>query len=255
MINMYKDHILKGKVILVTGGARGIGAAICKKAAERGADIAIHYNTSYDQANELKNKLIEWGSRCIIIQGDITKEEDIRGILEQVINEFGTIDILVNNAAQSFNALMLRVKVDDWERILNTNLKSVFLFSKMFARYCIKKRKVGSVINISSCASTKGNVGMGVYGVSKSGVNSLTKTLAKECAQYNIRFNAVAPGPVDTEMMANVPADLIPNIINEVPMKRVGTPEEIAEMVTFLGSDLSSFITGAIIAVDGGLTA
>lgn len=253
---MNMNQILNGKVMLVTGGAKGIGAEICKTAAECGADIAIHYNTSDEKAKALQQKIEnEYGRRCIIVKGDISKEEDIDSIMNEVLKAFGTIDILVNNAAKTYNALMLMTTTSDWNDIINTNLRSVFLFSKKFVKYCIRKKKSGNVVNISSCAGKGGNVGLGLYGATKAGVNSLTQTFAKEYAEYNIRFNAIAPGNVDTDMMSTVPSKLLPNIINNVPMKRVALPEEIAKTVAFIASDLSSYTTGAVIAVDGGLTA
>lgn len=247
--------LLKGKVILVTGGAKGIGAAICKKAAEQQATVAIHYNSSEQKAKELNDYIKSIKGESMIVCGDVSRSEDVKMIFNEVIKTYGKIDILVNNAGISFNSLLVLTKEEDWDRIIDINLKSMFLCSKKFIFECLKRKLPGSIVNISSSTGLRGNVGMGVYGISKAGVNSLTMSLAKEYAKDNIRVNAISPGSIDTDMMSLVPAEILPNIIDEVPMKRIGLPDEVANVAIFLGSDLASFITGAIIPVDGGLNA
>lgn len=245
--------LLKGKVILVTGGAKGIGEAICKKAAEHQALVAIHYNSSEQKARELDEYIKSINGESMIVSGDVSRSEDVKRIFKEVISAYGKIDILVNNAGISFNSLFVLTKEEEWNRTIDINLKSMFLCSKKFIFDCLKRKLPGVIVNISSSAGWRGNVGMGVYGISKAGVNSLTMSLAKEYAKNNIRVNAISPGPIETDMMSLVPNELLPKVISEVPMGRVGLPEEVANVVIFLSSDLASYVTGAIIPVDGGL--
>ncbi len=251
---MKYNGLLNGKVILVTGGSGGIGSAICKKAAEQGATVIIHYNSKPERAEELRRSIECLNGESMIVQADLSVNKDVTKMFQDIINKYGGIDILVNNAGRSFNALVTLTTEEQWQMVLDINLKSVFLCSKRFIFECIKRKRAGVILNISSVAGLGGSVGMGAYSASKAGVNSLTRTLAKEYANKNIRVNVIAPGPVDTDMMANVPQNLTQTIINEVPLGRIAKPDEIAELAIFLSSDLASYITGAIIPVDGGQT-
>lgn len=247
--------LLANKIILVTGGSGGIGAEICRSAAGHGATVVVHYHTNGQKANALCDSLHAQGASSMAVQGDLSSPDDVARMFSAILKSYGRIDILVNNAAKSFSSLMVMTKDNQWDEIIDTNLKSVFLCSKHFMRQCMRRKEPGAVVNISSVAGSGGAVGMAVYAASKAGVNSLTRSMAKEYAKYGIRTNAISPGPIDTDMMAGVPEDLLPRILGEIPQGRVGLPHEVANVAVFLASDLASYMNGAVIPVDGGQSA
>lgn len=242
---------LEGRVALVTGGARGIGKAIALRLAQGGAKVAIVDMT--ETGAEVARELAEaTGVETTFFQADISQEDQAKAAVAAVEQDLGPVDILVNNAGITRDGLLLVMGESDWDAVLAVNLKGAFLMSKAVLRGMIKRRQ-GSIISISSVVGRRGNAGQANYSAAKAGLIGLTKSLAREVASRNVRVNAVAPGYIETEMTAALPEAARTALISQIPLGRIGTPETVAEAVAFLAGDTASFITGAVLAVDGGL--
>ena len=243
---------LNNTVALVTGGSRGIGKAVVLALADAGADVAFTYKSSTSAAEQLVEELKRKGRRAAAYQSDAKVFDEASRVVDLVMKEFGKIDILVNNAGITRDTLLMRMTEEDWDEVLDTNLKSAFGFSKAASRPMMSQR-TGSIINISSIAGIVGNAGQTNYAAAKAGLIGMTKTLAKELSSRNIRVNAVAPGFVETDMTQKLTAQQREALLGMVPMKRTAQPEEIAGVVVFLASQEAAYITGQVVCVDGGL--
>lgn len=243
---------LEGKKALVTGGSRGIGRAIALTLADYGADVAITFASSVDAANEVKEEIEAKGCRSKAIQADAVKLDKAEEVINELINDWEKLDILVNNAGITRDNLILRMSEEQWDQVIDTNLKSIFNYSKAVAKPMMRNRG-GSIINISSVVGLSGNAGQSNYAASKAGIIGFTKSYAKEFASRNIRANVVAPGYITTEMTDELDEKILEAIEEETPMARAGDAEEVANTVLFLASDLSSYITGETVRVDGGM--
>ncbi|MBM6828051.1 3-oxoacyl-[acyl-carrier-protein] reductase [Anaerotignum lactatifermentans] len=242
--------MLKGKTAVVTGGSRGIGAAICKKFAENGADVALLFAGNTQKAEETKAALLAMGVKAEAYQCNVADAEQVAEVCKQILADFGSVDILVNNAGITKDKLVPMMKVPDFDSVVDTNLKGAFYMIKQFYPVFMKKRS-GKIINISSVSGLMGNPGQTNYSASKAGLVGLTKSVAKELAARNVCCNAIAPGFVATDMTENLSEG---NKLKDfIPMKRFGTPEDIAKLALFLASDQSDYITGEVIRIDGGL--
>jgi len=245
--------MIEKKAALVTGASQGIGRAIALKLAQDGYNVMINYYTGNEpQAEEVRALCESFGINAAIVQGDISKKEDVETLIKTTVSTFGSIDVLVNNAGITKDNLMLRMTDEDFEDVIDVNLKGVFYLTKAAAKVMFKKRS-GKIINITSVSGITGNAGQANYAASKAGVIGLTKTVAKELAARGIQVNAVAPGFIQTDMTAILSEDLKAKIQETVPLKRLGAPEDIANMVSFLASDNANYITGQVFQVDGGL--
>ena len=244
--------MLKGKVAIVTGSGRGIGKAIALKLAENGADIVINDIPGSDYADETKKEIEALGVKAIVVRGDVRNKDDVDALINQTVETFGKIDILVNNAGITRDGLMIRMSEEDWDMVLDINLKGAFNCIKAAARPMMKQRS-GSIINIASVVGVMGNAGQANYTASKAGLIGLTKTVAKEFSSRNIRANAVAPGFIESHMTDVLPEDVKKQYFDAIPLSKFGTTEDVAKAVLFLASDLSSYVTGQTINVDGGL--
>lgn len=240
------------KTALVTGASRGIGRAIALALASKGFAVALNYAGSHDAAEAVKKEIEAAGGKAFTVQGDVSKSEDVDCVFKAVKDEFGGLDVLVNNAGINRDALLIRMKESNWDDVIATDLKSDFLTTKAAAAMMMRKRK-GSIINISSVVGIMGNIGQANYAAAKAGVIGLTKACAKEMAARNIRVNAVAPGFIETAMTDGIPEKIREGMISSIPMGRMGQPEDVAKAVCFLASDDSSYITGQVLVVDGGL--
>lgn len=240
------------KTALVTGASRGIGRAIALDLASKGFAVALNYAGSHDAAEAVKKEIEDAGGKAFTVQGDVSKSEDVDRIFKTVKDEFGGLDVLVNNAGINRDALLIRMKESNWDDVIATDLKSDFLTTKAAAAMMMRERK-GSIINISSVVGIMGNIGQANYAAAKAGVIGLTKACAKEMAARNIRVNAVAPGFIETAMTDGIPEKIREGMIASIPMGRMGQPEDIARAVCFLASDDASYITGQVLVVDGGL--
>lgn len=240
------------KTALVTGASRGIGRAIALALASKGFAVALNYAGSHDAAEAVKKEIEDAGGKAFTVQGDVSKSEDVDRIFKIVKDEFGGLDVLVNNAGINRDALLIRMKESNWDDVIATDLKGDFLTTKAAAAMMMRKRK-GSIINISSVVGIMGNIGQANYAAAKAGVIGLTKACAKEMAARNIRVNAVAPGFIETAMTDGIPEKIREGMIASIPMGRMGQPEDIARAVCFLASDDASYITGQVLVVDGGL--
>ncbi|SHF87395.1 3-oxoacyl-[acyl-carrier-protein] reductase [Fodinibius roseus] len=243
---------LNGKTALVTGGSRGIGRFIAVTLADLGADVTITYVSSADAANEVKAEIESKGRRAKAIQADAVSYEKAERVISEITADWEKLDILVNNAGITRDNLILRMNEEQWDEVIDTNLKSVFNYSKAAAKPMMRNRG-GSIINISSVVGLSGNAGQSNYAASKAGIIGFTKSYAKELASRSIRANVVAPGYITTEMTGELDDNILEGIKEETPLGRPGEAEEVAHTVAFLASDLSSYITGEIIRVDGGL--
>ncbi len=244
---------LTGKVALVTGASRGIGRACALKLASLGARVVVNYNKSADAANQVVAEIQQNGGAAIAVQGDVSQFTVAQNVVKVAIDTYGRLDILVNNAGTTRDTLLAMMKEDEFDSVIQTNLKSVFNMCKAALRPMMKQ-KYGRIVNMTSIAGIVGNPGQINYSASKAGIIGFTKAMAKEYGAKNIAVNAVAPGYVPTDLTNVLPQDIKDGIIKLTAFGRMGTPEEIANVVAFLASDEASYITGQVIAVDGGLT-
>lgn len=242
---------LEGKVALVTGGARGIGKAICERLANEGAKLAI-VDIMLDVAQETANEFKAKGVEAAAFAADVSKLASADETVDAVIKEFGQIDILINNAGITRDTLMMRMTEQDWDLVIAVNLKGTFNFTKAVCRPMMKARS-GKIVNVASVVGRMGNAGQANYSASKAGVIGLTKTTAKEFATRNIQVNAVAPGYIQTDMTGKLSEAATDAFLSVIPMKRGGTPEDVANVVYFLCSDDSNYVTGQVINIDGGM--
>ncbi len=243
---------LKGKNCIVTGGSRGIGKAIALTLAKLGANVAVTYSRSADAAIEVVKEIEKSGSKGLALQADAASFEKAEDVITKVVEEWGSLDVLVNNAGITKDNLILRMNEEQWDAVIDTNLKSVFNYSKAAAKPMMRARG-GSIINIGSVVGISGNAGQSNYSASKAGLIGFTKSYAKELASRNIRANVVAPGYIMTEMTEKLDEKVLESIKQETPLGRAGNPEEVSNVVAFLASDLSSYITGEVLRVDGGM--
>lgn len=243
---------LEGKKALVTGASRGIGRAIAIALAEAGADVAINYSGSEAAAAETALAVEALGRRAIVIKANVGKPDEFEAMVKEVINQFGTVDILVNNAGITRDNLIMRMKEDEFDQVIETNLKGVFNGIKAVTRSMMKQRS-GRIINISSVVGVLGNPGQANYVAAKAGVIGLTKASARELASRGITVNCVAPGFIQTEMTDKLPEEMRQSLAGQIPLARLGDPGDIANAVRFLASDASAYMTGQTIHVDGGM--
>ena len=240
------------KTVFVTGGSRGIGKEVALKFAENGYNVVINYVSSKTNVEELKSEFESKGVKTLIMQADVTDKEAIDEVVKKAIEEFGSIDVLVNNAGITRDNLLMRMSEEEFDKVIEINLKGTYIVTKAVTKYMMKKRK-GSIINLSSVVGVAGNAGQCNYSASKAGIIGFTKSVAKELASRNIRSNAVAPGFIETDMTAVLSDEVKESIHNQIPLKRMGTAKEVANLIYFLGSEESSYITGQVINIDGGM--
>ena len=243
---------LAGKFALVTGASRGIGKACALKLAELGADVAVNYSSSKEKAEEVAAQIREMGRQAVAIKADISIQEEAEALVEETIKSLGGLDILVNNAGVARDSLLIRMKEEDWNKVLDTNLSSVFFTTKSASKYMMKKRQ-GRIINISSVVGVSGNAGQANYAASKAGVIGFSKSAAKELAPRNILVNVIAPGFIETDMTDALTEQQKEGILSVVPLKQYGKPEDVANVAAFLASEESRYLTGQVIHVDGGM--
>jgi len=244
--------LLESKVAIVTGGSRGTGKAICQTFAENGCDVAFTYNNSKESAENLAKELKNIGINAKAYKSDASSFDDATQLVEDVINDFGKIDILVNNAGIKKDNLLMRMNKEDFDSVVNTNLSSVFNLTKASIRTFLKQRS-GSIINISSVVGVKGNAGQSNYSASKAGIIGFSKSVALELGSRNIRSNVIAPGFIETDMTDSLSEDVINSWKESIPLKRGGKPSDVGNACVFLASDMSSYITGQVLHIDGGM--
>ncbi|MDC0080278.1 3-oxoacyl-[acyl-carrier-protein] reductase [Flavobacteriaceae bacterium] len=245
-------RLLENKTVVITGASRGIGRGIALVLAKHGANIAFTYSRSVDSAITLTEEITNLSVKCKAYQSNAANFEDSQKLIEQVLLDFETIDVLINNAGITKDNLLMRMNEDDFDKVIEVNLKSVFNMVKATQRIFLKNRS-GSIINISSIVGVKGNAGQSNYAASKAGIIGFSKSIALELGSRNIRSNVIAPGFIQTEMTDKLNQDVVNQWISGIPLKRGGTPEDVANLCLFLSSDLSTFITGQVINVDGGM--
>tara|TARA_B110000444_G_scaffold83979_1_gene79345 strand:+ start:2842 stop:3588 length:747 start_codon:yes stop_codon:yes gene_type:complete len=245
-------NLLEGKTAIITGGSRGIGKAIVEIFVKQGANVAFTYSSSSDAAKAIENELSTNNVKVKSYKSDASNFEEAQLLAASVLEEFGSIDILINNAGITKDNLLMRMSEEDFDRVIQVNLKSVFNMTKAVQRTMLKQRK-GSIINMSSVIGVKGNAGQSNYAASKAGIIGFTKSMAIELGSRNIRSNAIAPGFIVTEMTEELGEETIKQYFEAIPLKRGGSPEEIANTCVFLGSDMSSYLTGQVLNVDGGM--
>ncbi|MBI4945074.1 MAG: 3-oxoacyl-[acyl-carrier-protein] reductase [Bacteroidetes bacterium] len=244
--------LLSGKTAIVTGASRGIGRSIAKTFAEHGANVVFTFLSSVEKGKELEKELSAFGVKAKGYQSDAANTKACEELVTAVVAEFGTVDVLVNNAGITRDNLLMRMTEIQWDEVMNANLKSVFNLTKAIQRPMLKARK-GSIINMTSVVGIEGNAGQANYAASKAGIIGFSKSVAQELGSRNIRCNAVAPGFISTEMTAALDPKVIEGWMEDIPLKRTGTPEEVANLVLYLASDLSSYITGQVISICGGM--
>lgn len=244
--------LLEGKVALVTGASRGIGHSIAAALAAQGATVAINYAGNAEAAEKTKNEITAAGGKAIVIKANVADTESVEAMFAELIAQCGTIDILINNAGITRDTLLARMKQQDWDDVLKTDLTGVFNCTKAAAKIMMKKR-AGKIINMASVVGLTGNIGQANYAAAKAGVIGFTKSLARELALRGITVNAVAPGFIQTDMTAVIPEKVKEKILSDIPLGKMGNPEDVANAVLFLVSEQASYITGQIIHVDGGM--
>ncbi|MDA7810577.1 3-oxoacyl-[acyl-carrier-protein] reductase [Flavobacteriaceae bacterium] len=244
--------LLKGKTIIVTGASRGIGKGIALTLAKNGANIAFTFSQSNDSANKLVEEIQSLGVICKAYQSNAANFNESQLLIENILKDFNSFDVLINNVGITKDNLLMRMSEEDFDKVIEVNLKSVFNMVKACQRVFLKKRS-GSIINISSIVGVKGNAGQSNYAASKAGIIGFSKSIALELGSRNIRSNVVAPGFIETEMTNELSDEIVQKWIEGIPLKRGGKPEDVANLCLFLSSDLSTFITGQVINVDGGM--
>ena len=244
--------LLEGKTAIITGASRGIGKGIAQIFAQQGANVAFTYSSSVEAAKALEKELNTFGIKAKGYQSNAADFNEAQQLAEEVVKEFGSIDILVNNAGITKDNLLMRISEEDFDKVIEVNLKSVFNMTKAVQRTMLKQRK-GSIINMSSVVGVKGNAGQTNYAASKAGIIGFSKSVALELGSRNIRCNVIAPGFIETEMTAKLDENVVNSWRDAIPLKRGGTPEDVANACVFLASDLSAYITGQTLHVDGGM--
>ena len=244
--------LLEGKNILITGGSRGIGKSIVEVLFNNGANVGFTFSSSKSAANEIAKNLNSSSQKCIAYKSDASKLDQCENLVESFLNDFETIDVLINNAGITKDNLLMRMGEDDFDKVMEVNLKSVFNMTKACQRVFLKNRN-GSIINMSSVVGVKGNAGQSNYAASKAGIIGFSKSIAQELGSRSIRCNVIAPGFIKTEMTDNLSDSIIESWTENIPLKRPGESNDVANLCLFLASDLSSYITGQVINVDGGL--
>ena len=244
--------LLEGKTAIITGGSRGIGKGIAMVFAQHGANVAFTYSSSVESAISLEKELSNYGVKVKSYQSNAADHKESQDLVENVLTDFGSIDVLVNNAGITKDNLLMRMGEEDFDKVIEVNLKSVFNMTKAVQRTMLKQRK-GSIINMSSVVGVKGNAGQSNYAASKAGIIGFSKSIALELGSRNIRSNVIAPGFIETEMTSKLDEKTVEVWRNAIPLKRGGSPEDIANACVFLASDLSAYVTGQTLNVDGGM--
>ena len=244
--------LLKGKTAIITGASRGIGKGIAKEFASNGANVAFTFSKSVELAKEFEKELISLGVKAVAYQSDAANYNDSIELVEKIIKDFDSIDILVNNAGITRDNLLMRMQEEDFNQVIKVNLNSVFNMTKAVQKTMLKQRS-GSIINMSSVVGVKGNAGQSNYAASKAGIIGFSKSIALELGSRNIRCNVIAPGFIETEMTEKLDKKIIDNWRNSIPLKRGGTPVDVANACVWLASDMSSYVTGQVLNIDGGL--
>ena len=244
--------LLDGKTVIITGASRGIGNEIARTFAKNGANVAFTYSSSEAPALALEKELNELGVKAKAYKSNAANFQESQDLIAAIIKEFDSIDVLINNAGITKDTLLMRITEDDFDKVIEVNLKSVFNMTKAVQRTMLKQRK-GSIINMSSVVGVKGNAGQTNYAASKAGIIGFTKSVALELGSRNIRCNAIAPGFIETEMTGKLDADTVQGWRDAIPLKRGGTPEDVANVCVFLASDMSAYVTGQVLNVDGGM--
>ena len=244
--------LLQDKVAIITGASRGIGSGIAKVFAANGANVAFTYSSSSESALVLENELKSMGILSKGYQSNAADFKEANELIENILKDFGNIDILINNAGITKDNLLMRMSEEDFDKVIEVNLKSVFNMTKAVQKIMLKNRK-GSIINMSSVVGVKGNAGQANYAASKAGMIGFTKSIALELGSRNIRCNAIAPGFIETEMTAKLSEDVVQGWRDAIPLKRGGTPEDVANACLFFASDISAYVTGQVLNVDGGM--
>lgn len=244
--------MLNGKVAVITGASRGIGKAIAKELAALGATVIINYQGSLEKAEEVKAEIENNGQKAVLYKCDVSDFDNCKKFMEDIYSDFGRIDILVNNAGVTSDGLLMAMSEDDFDRVIDINLKGTFNCMRFASRYMVKQR-YGKIINMSSVSGVAGNAGQSNYSASKAGVIGLTKSAARELAARNINVNAVAPGFIETDMTGKLSDSVKQESMKKIPLNRFGKPEDVAKMVAFLAGSQSDYITGQVFNVDGGM--
>ena len=242
----------EGKIVLVTGGSRGIGRAIALSFGKQGATVIVNYNSSADAANAVVEEIKSAGGDGMAIQADVSDADQVDAMMKEVIGAYSKLDVVVNNAGTTRDNVIMMLKPEDFDTVINTNLRSAWLVSKAASRQMMRKR-TGKIINITSVVGISGNGGQTNYAASKAGMIGLTKSLAKELATRNVTVNAVAPGFIGTDMTSDLANDVKETALSHIPLGRMGDPEDVAKAVAFLASDDAAYITGQVLVVDGGM--
>ncbi|MDD4504688.1 MAG: 3-oxoacyl-[acyl-carrier-protein] reductase [Clostridiaceae bacterium] len=243
---------LKGKTAIVTGGSRGIGKSIALELASKGANVVVNCTKSIESAEAVIKEIQAMGVAGMAVRADVSKSEEVENLVNEVLNTFGSIDILINNAGITRDNLLIRMTEKDFDDVISTNLKGAFLCTKSVSRAMIKQ-KSGKIINVSSVVGIVGNAGQSNYAAAKAGLIGFTKSMAKELAKRGINVNAVAPGFIETDMTSRLPEKVKEEFVNNIPLMRIGKPKDIAKAVLFLASEYSDYITGQVINIDGGM--
>lgn len=244
--------MLENKVAVVTGGSRGIGKAIALKLASQGARIVVNYTSNSAAADEVVKSIETMGGQAIALKANVSSADDIEQLIKETENQLGKIDILVNNAGITRDGLLIRMKEEDFDQVIDVNLKGVFLATKLIGKKMLKQRS-GAIVNITSVVGLMGNAGQANYAASKAGVIGFTKSVAREFASRGIRVNAVAPGFIESDMTATLDEKVVENYMSAIPLSKFGKVEDVANTVSFLVSDQSAYITGQTLQVDGGM--
>jgi 3-oxoacyl-[acyl-carrier protein] reductase len=245
---------LSGSVALVTGASRGIGAVIARRLAEAGVKVGVNYLSSPESAEEVVSSIISAGGEALLVEGDVAQEEPAKSTIQQVVSHWGRIDILVNNAGINRDRLLLRMNTDDWDQVIQVDLRGAFLCTRFVMPHLIKQRS-GRIVNISAVVGISGNPGQANYAAAKAGLIGFTKSVAREVASRNVTVNALAPGYIATGMVEKLSEAAREKILSRIPMGRFGVAEDVSEAVVFLCSNGASYITGEVLTIDGGMIA